>query len=83
MTVSVTAGIAGIKVKPMDDLVRMKTGFELITDINQEIARLCVEKNVLTSEYNAKLTEIDERLDMLRSTKAEISQEMAGIGGNQ
>ena len=67
----------------MDDLVRMKTGFELITDINQEISRLCVEKNILTSEYNAKLMEIDERLDMLRSTRAEISLEMTGLGGNQ
>jgi len=67
----------------MDDLVRMKTGFELITDINQEITRLCVEKNILTSEYNSKLMEIDERLDMLRSTRAEISLEMTGLGGNQ
>jgi len=55
----------------------MKTGFELITDINNEIARLCIEKRTLTAEYNARISHIEERLDMLRQTKANISREMA------
>ena len=63
----------------MEDLVRMKTGFELITDINQEIAQLCTEKNIMTAEYNSRIQNIDDRLAMLRQTKEQLSREMAGM----
>ena len=61
----------------MEDLVRMKTGFKLITDINKEIAQLCTEKNIMTAEYNSRIQNIDDRLAMLRQTKEQLSREMA------
>ncbi len=60
-----------------DSLVRMKTGFELLSDINGEIAELCHEKSYLTTEYNIKIRQIDERLEMLRQTADGIRRELA------
>ena len=66
----------------MDDLVRLKTGFEIITDINQEIATLCAQRDYLACEYRSKIEDIEDRLRMLRHTKNQLTREMtAGKDG--
>ena len=61
----------------MDDLVRLKSASEQITDINREIAALCTQKGILIAEYSDQLSEIEAQLDALRETKASLAREMA------
>lgn len=62
----------------MGDLIRLKTESEQIADINLEIANLCTAKNVLASEYNERVSEINRRLDALRQQRTQLSLQREG-----
>ena len=67
-----------LEVKLMDGIVRLKTEFEQIADINLEITNLCIEKNMLASEYNEQVSEINRKLDALRQQRTQLSLQMEG-----
>lgn len=62
----------------MSDLVKLKTELEQIMDINLEITNLCIEKNMLASEYNERVIEINRKLDALRQQRTQLSLQREG-----
>ena len=56
----------------MDDLVQLKTKTEQLGDIDRQIVQLCLEKNRLAAEYSERTSEIESKLNQLRSEKYEI-----------